>query len=47
MRRLRSALAFAVAMALTGALVPPMAAPAVAAPDGQITPYEDLKLKSR
>ena len=37
MKRLRSSLVFAVAIALTVALVPPMAAPAAAAPDGQIT----------
>jgi ABC-type transport system substrate-binding protein len=37
MKRLRSALVFAVAIALAVALVPPMAAPAAAAPDGQIT----------
>jgi peptide/nickel transport system substrate-binding protein len=37
MKRRRSSLMFAVAIALTAALVPPMAAPAAAAPDGQIT----------
>ena len=36
MKRLRS-LVFAVAIALAVALVPPLAAPAAAAPDGQIT----------
>jgi peptide/nickel transport system substrate-binding protein len=37
MKRLHSSLVFAVAIVLTVALVPPMAAPADAAPDGQIT----------
>ena len=37
MKRRRSSLVFAVAIVLTVALVPPMAAPVAAAPDGQIT----------